>query len=62
MCPNASQVVLVVKNLSICQCRRYKTWIQFLSQEDSLKESMATTLVIFAHRIPWTEESDGYNP
>ena len=42
-----------------CQCRRYETLIQFLGQEDSLEERMATYSSILARRIPWTEESDG---
>ena len=30
--------------------------VQFLSQEDPLKEGMATHSAILAWRIPWTEE------
>ena len=31
-------------------------WVQFLGQEDSLEEVMATRSSILAWRIPWTEE------
>ena len=33
--------------------------IQFLGQEDSLEEEMATHSCIFAWEIQWTEEPDG---
>ena len=31
-------------------------WVQFLGQEDSLEEGMATHSSILAQEIPWTEE------
>ena len=34
-------------------------WVQFLGQEDSLEEGMATHSSILAWRIPWTEEPGG---
>ena len=36
-----------------------ETWVQFLGQEDSLEEGMATRFSILASRIPWIEEPDG---
>ena len=33
--------------------------VQFLDQEDPLKEGMATHSSILAWRIPWTEELGG---
>ena len=33
--------------------------VQFLGQEDSLKEDIATHSSILAWRIPWTEEACG---
>ena len=42
----------------ICQCRRLKTWVQSLGQEDPLEEGVATHSGILAWRIPWTEEPD----
>ena len=36
-----------------------ETWVQILSQEDSLGKGMATHSSIFAWRIPWTEEPGG---
>ena len=38
---------------------KWKTWVRFLGQEDSLKEDMATHSSILAWRIPWTEEPGG---
>ena len=38
-----------------------ETRVQFLDQEDALKEGMATHCNILAWRIPWTEEP-GYSP
>ena len=32
------------------------SWVQSLSQEDSLKEEVATHSSILARKIPWTEE------
>ena len=34
-------------------------WVQSLSQEDPLKEGMATHSSILAWRITWTEEPGG---
>ena len=53
----ASQVAPMVKNLYAIQ----ETWVQSLGQEDSLEKGMATHSSILAWRIPWTEESSGYN-
>ena len=36
-----------------------ETQIQFLGQEDSLEEEMATYFSILAWTIPWTEETGG---
>ena len=36
--------------------------IRPLGQEDPLEEGMETHCSIFAWRIPWTEEPDGYSP
>ena len=36
--------------------------VRFLSQEDPLKEEMATHSSIPAGRIPWTEEPGGLQP
>ena len=45
----------------IClQCRRIR--VQFLGQEDPLKEEMATHSNILAWEIPWTEEPGGVSP
>ena len=54
----ASQMMLVVKEPA-CQCRRCKTWVQSLGQEDSLEEGLATHSSILAWRIPWIEEPGG---
>ena len=35
-----------------------ETWVQSLSQEDSLEKEIATHSSILAWEIPWTEESD----
>ena len=40
----------------------WETWVQSLDQEDPLEKEMATYSSIFAQRIPWTEEPDGYGP
>ena len=45
----------VVKNLATMQ-ETQETQVQFLSQEDSLEEEMATHSRILAWRIPWSEE------
>ena len=50
--PQAFQVVLVVKNLPVDA----ETWILSPSQEDPLEEGTATHPIIFAWRIPWTQE------
>ena len=34
----------------------WKTWVQFLGQEDPLEEGMATHSNILAWKIPWKEE------
>ena len=36
-----------------------ETQVQFLGQESPLEEGMATLSIIFAWRIPWTEEPGG---
>ena len=48
----ASMVAQMVKNLTAMQ----ETWVQSLSQEDSLEKRMATHSRILAWRIPWREE------
>ena len=48
MCVWASLVPQLIKNLPAMQ----KTWVQFLSWEDPLEESMATHASILAWRIP----------
>ena len=50
----ASQVVLVVKNLSANA--RHKRQVQSLGWEDLLQEKMATDSSILDWKIPWTEE------
>ena len=45
----------MVKNLPSKQ----ETWVQFLCQQDSLEEEMATHSSIVAWKIPWTEEPSG---
>ena len=37
-----------------CQCRRYKTQVRLLGQEDPQEEGMATYFSILTWRIPWT--------
>ena len=37
----------------------WKTWVQFLGQEDPLGKGMATHSSILAWKIPWTEEPSG---
>ena len=41
---------------STCQCRRQELWVWSLSQEDHLKEGMATYSSILVWRISGTEE------
>ena len=48
----------LVKNLPEMQ----ETWVPSLGWEDLLEKGMATHSIIFAWRIPWTEESGGYIP
>ena len=55
----ASQVALVVKNLSGNTDMRYETQVRSVSREDPLEEGLATHSSILAWRIPWTEEPDG---
>ena len=50
----ASQVVLVLKNLSMQET--LEMWVQSLGQEDPLEEEMATHSRILAWRIPQTEK------
>ena len=45
-----------------CQYTRHEMWFPSLSQEDALKEGMATHSSILSWRIPWTEEPGGYSP
>ena len=45
----------MVKNTTAVQ----ETQVQFLGQEDPLKEEVATYSTILAWRIPWTEEPGG---
>ena len=45
----------IVKNLPAMQ----ETWIQSLSQEDTLKKGMANHSHILTWRIPWTEQPGG---
>ena len=39
-----------------------ETWVQFLSQEDTLEKEMATHSNILAWETPWTEEPGGPQP
>ena len=41
------------------QCRRHRTWVQSLGQEDPLEKEMATYSSILAWEIPGTEEPGG---
>ena len=45
----------MVKNLPAKQ----ETQVQSLGQEDTLEKGMATHSMIFAQKIPWTEEPGG---
>ena len=54
----ASQVVLVVKNLS-ASAGNINTQVQSLGREEPLEKGMATHPSILAWRIPWTEEPGG---
>ena len=48
----ASLVAQMVENLPAMQ----EAWVQSLSQEDPLEESIATHSSILAWRLPWAEE------
>ena len=54
----ASQVVLVVKNLP-ANTGDVENWVWSLGWEDPLEKVMATHSSTLAWRIPWTEESGG---
>ena len=47
----------MVKNLPAVQ----EIWVWPLGQEDPLEKEIATHSTILAWRIPWTEETGGYN-
>ena len=51
-----SLVAQMVKSLPAIQ----ETWVQSLGWEDHLEKEMATYSSILAWRIPWTEESGGF--
>ena len=55
LCPRASLMAQVVKNLPTAQ----ETWVLFLGQEDPLEKGLALYYSILAWRIPWTEEPGG---
>ena len=55
LCPWASLVAQVVKNLPTMQ----ETQFRSLGREDPLEEGMATCSSVLAWRIPWTEEPGG---
>ena len=57
----ASQVVLVVKNLS-ANAGDIRDLGYISGWEDSLEEGMAVNSNILAWRIPWTEEPRGLCP
>jgi len=48
-------VTQTVKNVPAMQ----ESWVQYLGQENPLKEEMATHTSVLAWRIPWTEEPRG---
>ena len=50
-------MALVVE--STRECRRHKTRVQSLGQEDPWEEEMATHFSILAWKIPWTEKPGG---
>ena len=50
-----SLVAQKVKRLPTMQ----ETWVRSLSWEDLLEKEMATTSILLAWRIPWTEEPGG---
>ena len=35
-----------------------ETWVQFLGQEDSLKERMAIHFIVLGWRIPWKNKAE----
>jgi len=39
-----------------------ETWAQFLGQEDTLEEEMASHSSILAWKIAWTKEPSEYSP
>ena len=39
-----------------------ETWVQSLSQEDTLEKEMATHSSILSWETPWTEEPGGLQP
>ena len=45
----------MIKNLPAMQ----EAWVQFLGQEESLEEEMATHSSVLASEILWTEEPGG---
>ena len=57
--PLASQVVLMVKNLSANAEDIKGTRVQFLCRKDPLEKEMTTHSNILAWKIPWTEEPSG---
>ena len=52
----AFHIAQMVKNLPIM----WETWVWSLGQEDSLEKGMATHSNILTWRIPWTEQSMGW--
>ena len=50
----ASLVTQPVKNL----LAMWETWVRFLVREYPLEKGMATTPIILAWKIPWTEKPD----
>ena len=45
-----------------CQCRRLKSQVPSLSQEDPLEKEMATHSSIVGWKIPWSEEAGSLQP
>ena len=60
--PLASQVVLMVKNLSANAEDTKGTRVQFLCRKDPLEKEMTTHSNILAWKIPWAEEPYGLSP
>ena len=48
----------MVKNLPAIQ----EIWVQCLGRKDPLEKGMVTHSIIFAWRIPWTEDLAGCSP